>query len=173
MSRLELPEDPLIGALLRAPAQAIHRRILAGLNGSGFSDLRLPHISVFQYPGPEGCRPSELAERAGMSKQAMNQLLQSLERGGYLRRKDTEEDARARVVHFTERGQAAWDTINAVLAEIEVEWRNTLGDKQFNLLKELLSEVWVSDLVHQPTSETAMNLKVDRTSTRTETRTMK
>ena len=146
MSRPEVP--PLIGALLRLPANAVQRRIIAGLNRAGFDDLRPPHINAFLYPGPDGYRPSELAERAGMTKQAMNQLLQSLERLGYLRRSDADEaDGRARVVHFTERGHAAYTRINDVLAEIEVEWRAQLGDEKFNRLKELLSDVWETDLV--------------------------
>jgi hypothetical protein len=72
-------KDILIGALLRVPSQAIHRRIIADLNRAGFDELRLPHIAVLQFPGPDGVRPGTLAERAGMSKQAMNQLLGSLE----------------------------------------------------------------------------------------------
>ncbi len=147
MSTLELPEDPLIGALLRVPAQGIHRRIIAGLHRAGFRDLRLPHMGVFQYPGPDGSRPGELAERAGMSKQAMNQLLQSLERLGYLSRRDSKEDQRARLVHFTARGRAAWGKIHEILAEIEVEWRTTLGERDFDRLKALLCKVWVSGLV--------------------------
>jgi DNA-binding MarR family transcriptional regulator len=147
MSSLRLPRDPLIGALLRLPAQAIHRRIVAGLISAGFSDLRLPHMAVLQYPSPDGRRPSELAERAAMSKQAMNQLLQSLERLGYISRRDAKEGQRARIVHFTRRGHAAWAKIHEILAEIESEWRAALGDKNFNRLKALLCEVWVSDLV--------------------------
>jgi len=147
VSTLELPANPLIGALLRVPAQAIHRRIIAGLHRAGFRDLRLPHMGVLQYPGPDGARPTELAERAGMSKQAMNQLLRSLERLGYLSRRDSAEDQRARVVHFTARGRAAWGKIHAILAEIETEWIATLGDKDFERLKALLCKVWVSDLV--------------------------
>jgi DNA-binding MarR family transcriptional regulator len=147
MSTLELPENPLIGALLRVPSQAIHRRIIAGLHRAGFRDLRLPHMGVLQYPGPDGSRPSELAERAAMSKQAMNQLLQSLERLGYLSRRDSEEDQRARLVRFTARGRAAWAKIHQILAEIEGEWRTTLGQKDFDRLKTLLCKVWVSDLV--------------------------
>jgi DNA-binding MarR family transcriptional regulator len=147
MSSLELPENPLIGALLRLPAQAVHRRIVAGLNAAGFRDLRLPHMGVLQYPGPDGRRPRELAERAGMSKQAMNQLLRSLERLGYIRRRDAEKGGRARIVHFTPRGRAAWARIHDILAEIETEWRGRLGDRDFERLKKLLCEVWVSDLV--------------------------
>src|SRR5215467_12904807 len=122
LSSLEHSEDLLIGALLRVPAQAIHQRLVTGLNEAGFEDLRLPHIAVFQYPGPDGCRPSELAERAGMSKQAMNQLLQSLEQLGYIRRSDAEADGRARIVHFTKRGHAVWDKTYQILVQIETEW---------------------------------------------------
>ncbi|MCG6922754.1 MAG: MarR family transcriptional regulator [Acidobacteria bacterium] len=148
MSRLELPEEPLVGALLRLPAQAIHRRIIAELNRAGFRTLRLPHMAVLQYPGPDGYRPGELAERAGMSKQAMNQLLRSLERLGYLRRSSgADGDGRARIVRFTKRGQAAWTKVYEILREIEKEWRRTLGDADFDRLKKLLCEVWVSDLV--------------------------
>ena len=78
-------KDMLIGALLRVPAQAIHRRIIKELNAAGFDELRLPHIAVLQFPGPDGVRPGTLAERAGMSKQAMNQLLRSLEGLGLYR----------------------------------------------------------------------------------------
>src|SRR5260370_42366800 len=80
--------DVLIGALLRVPAQAIHRRIIKELNAAGFDELRLPHVAVLQFPGPDGVRPGTLAERAGMSKQAMNQLLRSLEGLGYIIRID-------------------------------------------------------------------------------------
>ena len=68
-------EDMLIGALLRVPAQAIQRRIINELNAAGFEELRVPHMAVLQFPGPDGVRPGTLAERAGMSKQAINQLL--------------------------------------------------------------------------------------------------
>jgi DNA-binding MarR family transcriptional regulator len=104
-------------------------------------------MAVLQYPGPDGCRPHELAARAGMSKQAMNQLLGSLERLGYVTRRDAEDGGRARVVRFTRRGQAAWSKLHEVLAEIETEWQGTLGQREFSRLKKLLCQVWTSDLV--------------------------
>ena len=47
-------EDMLIGALLRVPAQAIHRRIINELNAAGFEELRVPHMAVLQFPGRMG-----------------------------------------------------------------------------------------------------------------------
>jgi DNA-binding MarR family transcriptional regulator len=143
---------PLIGAWLRVPAEVIQRRLIAGLNASGFPELRQPHMAVLQYPGPNGCRPQELAQRAGVSKQAMNQLLHSLERLGYISRADADDDGRARRVHLTKRGKAAWIRMAALLAGIEAEWRGKLGEERFNLLKALLGEVWTSDLIHKPRS---------------------
>ena len=139
-------KDMLIGALLRVPAQAIHRRIIKELNAGGFDELRLPHIAVLQFPGPDGVRPGTLAERAGMSKQAMNQLLRSLESLGYIVRSDAPDEGRARIVRFTRRGRAAYSKIHDILRDIEREWSAEIGPKQFAQLKELLARVWESPL---------------------------
>ncbi len=139
-------KDMLIGALLRVPGQAIHRRIIKELNGEGFADLRLPHMAVLQFPGPEGARPGALAERAGMSKQAMNQLLRSLEGLGYIVRSNASDEGRARIVHLTRRGHAAYSKMHDILRDVEREWSTELGPKDFAQLKELLARVWESPL---------------------------
>jgi DNA-binding MarR family transcriptional regulator len=141
------PDTMLIGALLRYPAREVQRRLIQGLNRAGFDDLRLPHMAVLQYPGPDGVRPTALAERAGMSKQAMNQLLMSLERLGYITRQDAPEGGRARVVRFTQRGYAVWERMHELLVEVEGEWREVLGEQRFAQLKEILLDVWESPLV--------------------------
>ena len=137
----------LIGALLRVPAQAIHRRIIKELNAAGFGELRLPHMAVLQFPGPDSVRPSALAERAGMSKQAMNQLLRSLETFRYIVRSDVPGEGKARVIRFTKRGHAAFSKIIDILRDVEREWSAELGQKHFIQLKELLLRVWQGPLV--------------------------
>ena len=153
MSRLPSPppspvalNEMLIGALLRVPAQAIHRRIIKELNAAGFDELRVPHMAVLQFPGPDGVRPGMLAERAGMSKQAMNQLLRSLEALEYIARSDAPDQGRARIVRLTKRGRAASAEIHRILGDIEHEWSAQLGPKHFTQLKELLLRVWESPL---------------------------
>jgi DNA-binding MarR family transcriptional regulator len=139
-------ENMLIGALLRVPAQAIHRRIIKELNAAGFEDLRVSHMAVLQFPGPDGVRPGLLAERAGMSKQAMNQLLRSLEGLGYIERSDAPDEGRARIVGLTKRGRAAYSKVHDILRKLENEWRTELGPKPFAQLKGLLLRVWESPL---------------------------
>jgi DNA-binding MarR family transcriptional regulator len=139
-------KDMLIGALLRVPAQAIQRRITRALNAAGFDGLSMPHMAVLQFPGPDGVRPGTLAERAGMSKQAMNRLLQSLEDLGYVVRSDAPDEGRARIVRFTKRGRAAYSEVLGILRNIEREWSAELGAEDFAQLKELLFRVWESPL---------------------------
>ena len=136
--------DMLIGALLRVPAQAIHRRLVSELNAAGFGELRVPHMAVLQYPGPDGVRPGTLAERAGMSKQAMNQLLRSLEDLGYVTRSNAPDSGRARIIRFTKRGRAAYAKIHDILRDIEHQWSVELGARDFAQLKRLLLRVWAS-----------------------------
>ena len=148
-SPVETPAEAgnmLIGALLRVPAQAVQRRIITGLNEAGFEELRVPHVAVLQYPGPDGVRPGVLADRAGMSKQAMNQLLRSLEGLGYIVRSDAPGEGRARIIRFTKRGRAAFSKIHEILRDIERAWIAELGRVRFSQLKELLTRVWESPL---------------------------
>jgi DNA-binding MarR family transcriptional regulator len=139
--------DMLIGALLRVPAEAIQRRIINELNAAGFDGLIMPHMAIFRFPGPDGVRPGVLAERAGMSKQAMNRLLGSLEDLGYLLRSDAPDEGRARIVNFTRRGRAAYTKAIEVLRDVEREWSEELGPKDLAQLKKLLFRVWESPLV--------------------------
>jgi DNA-binding MarR family transcriptional regulator len=149
----------LLGALLRVPAQAIQRRIIFELNAAGFEELRVPHMAVLQFPGPDGVRPGLLAERAGMSKQAMNQLLRSLEGLGYLVRSDAPDEGRARIVRFTERGRAAYAKSHDILRDIEREWRTVLGPRRFAELKGLLLRVWESPLAREPAGMARLQAK--------------
>jgi hypothetical protein len=64
------------------------------------------HLNVFRYPGPDGTRPSKLAARLRMTKQAVNYLLGELERLGYLERRPDRDDARSKRIALTRRGRA-------------------------------------------------------------------
>ena len=104
MMATDAAPPPLIGALVRGPAEAVHLRILREAHEAGFTDLVPAHLAVLRYPGPDGRRPSELAAEVGMTKQAMNYLLGQLEQLGYIERRDDPDDSRSKRVHVTRRG---------------------------------------------------------------------
>jgi len=135
------PPPPLIGALLRVPFETVRDRMLAGLHERGFTDLVPAHLNVLQYPGPENQRPSELAARTRMTKQALNYLLGQLERLGYLTRHGDDSDQRSKRIHVTPRGHAAIKAIREIVQEVEAEWEGQLGPRKFAQLRNLLVQL--------------------------------
>jgi len=135
------PPPPLIGALLRVPFETVRDRMLAGLHERGFTDLVPAHLNVLQYPGPQNQRPSELAARTRMTKQALNYLLGQLERLGYLTRHGDDSDQRSKRIHVTPRGHAAIKAIREIVQEVEAEWEGQLGPRKFAQLRNLLVQL--------------------------------
>lgn len=134
-------DPPLIGALLRIPWEIVRQRMLDGLHQRGFTDLVPAHLTVLQYPGPDGQRPSELAERVRMSKQALNYLLGQMEDLAYLTREADSEDQRSKRVKLTARGHAVIRGIREIVAEVETEWETQLGAASFAQLRDLLTHL--------------------------------
>ncbi len=132
---------PLIGALLRMPWEVVQRRMLERLHERGFDDLDTAHLTVFQYPGPQGTRPSELATRLRISKQALNYLLGELQRLGYVERRADPHDRRSKRVALTARGIAAIGVIREAVLEMETSWGQQLGPERFGELRALLTEL--------------------------------
>ena len=132
---------PLIGALLRMPWEAVQRHMLERLHERGFDDFDAAYLNVFQYPGPQGARPSELAARLRISKQALNYLLGELERLGYLKRRPDPDDLRSKRVSLTPRGASAITVIREAVAEMELTWAQQLGPKRFAQLRTLLLDL--------------------------------
>src|SRR5690349_3247689 len=136
-----VPPPPLIGALLRMPFETVRDRMLAGLHERGYNDLIAAHLNVLQYPGPENQRPSELAARTRMTKQALNYLLGQLEQLGYVTRQDDKADQRSKRIRLTSRGDAVVVAIREIVREVEAEWEQQLGPRKFAQLRDLLVQL--------------------------------
>src|SRR3954454_23424825 len=117
------PAEPaLIGTLLRVPWQAVHERMLAAAHAVGFTDLVAPHLTVLGCSGPRDLRPSDIAARAHMTKQALNYLLGQMEALGYVERHDDPGDLRAKHVWLTPRGEQVVQVMREEAARVEAEW---------------------------------------------------
>jgi DNA-binding MarR family transcriptional regulator len=115
--------------------------MLVRLRERGFADLEAAHLNVLQYPGPQGQKPSELAGRLQVSKQALNYLLGQLERLGYLERHAHPDDLRSKRIVLTERGLAVIPVIRDAVSEVEGAWAERLGPERFAQLRSLLLEL--------------------------------
>jgi DNA-binding MarR family transcriptional regulator len=140
---------PLIAALLRVPYQAVIDRVTRRLQDD-YPDLRPAHLIVFQtldHP-PNGTRLTVLAERAQMTVQSMGQLIDALERGGYVQRVPDPADRRAKLIRYTDRGWAAHERGGEIVADVQAEWAERLGGAKLDHLLSLLHELHDSLVSH-------------------------
>ena len=85
------------------------------------------HIHITRHLAREGSRLTELADRAGMTKQAMGALVDQCEAWGLVTRGPDPLDARARRVRFTADGLAWLDAFRGAVTQAEREFRDSVG----------------------------------------------
>ena len=85
------------------------------------------HIHITRHLAIEGSRLTDLAQRAGMTKQAMGTLVTQCEAWGMVRREDDPADARARRVQFTATGLAWLSAYQDAVAQAEEELRQAVS----------------------------------------------
>jgi DNA-binding MarR family transcriptional regulator len=130
-----------IGVLLQQLARDFERRTRTSLIGRGHTDLLPSHQVVFAGLGRAGTRLTVLAHNAGMTKQAMGQIVDDLEQLGYVERTPDPEDGRAKIVRFTEAGLDFVCDAAEVLDEIWREYSTLLGTQELDQLQETLHKL--------------------------------
>ncbi|MES2401406.1 MAG: MarR family transcriptional regulator [Pseudomonadota bacterium] len=85
------------------------------------------HIHITRHLAVGGSRLTELALSAGMSKQAMGDLVTQCEAWGLVTREDDPHDKRARRVVFTPSGLLWLEAFRRAVAQAEEEFRQAVG----------------------------------------------
>lgn len=127
-----------IERLLHKVTRAFDAELTARLRARGYTDIRRSHGAVFANIDDGGTRPSELAQRAGMTHPSMTELIAELEAKGYVTRQPDEEDGRSRVVVLTRRGSRHRREARRIIAEMEREYGKRLGRPQMDCLRQAL-----------------------------------
>jgi DNA-binding MarR family transcriptional regulator len=94
-----------------------------------------------QFLDDDGTTVSVLGQRAQITKQSMAELVEHLERLGYVERVPDPSDRRAKLVRATPRGRQLYTIAREVVVEIEAEWTKRLGKAKMRQLRELLEEL--------------------------------
>jgi DNA-binding MarR family transcriptional regulator len=132
---------PLIGLLAELKA-AISDELYGRLGEHGYGDLRPAHGCVFGFLKGEGDRLTALAERSGLTKQAVGEAVADLERLGYVERVPDPMDGRAKIIRLTERGAEATATAADIFAGIEAGFAAEVGEERFEEFRETLRQLF-------------------------------
>ncbi len=138
-SAREAPEN--LAILRREPFRAMNEQAIGRLAERGHPEVRYAHGNVFQYLDDAGTRVSVLAQRAGMTKQSMAQLVEHLEAHGYVERVPDPDDRRAKLVRTTARGRAVFVVVREFVAEVDARLTERLGAAKMGQLRTLLQEL--------------------------------
>src|ERR687892_565684 len=109
-----------IGRLLLRAQRDFDAELNTRLRERGYPDVRLAHSALFAHIDSEGTRSSELAERAGMTKQGMGQLVADLAKKGRHHVRNARE----------------------IISEIEEAYAWRLGDGRFETLRTILKDLY-------------------------------
>jgi DNA-binding MarR family transcriptional regulator len=127
-----------ISAVFDSLVEALH----TALPAAGFPDIRPAHsINLFRVIDAGGTRPTELARRAGVTPQAMAEIIRYLEGHGYAERVPDPSDGRARIVKLTPRGHEAAAIAGRVFTGLEAKWEEVLGESRMAQLRAMLAEL--------------------------------
>lgn len=96
---------------------------------------------VLTHLGPSGRAQTALTQALGMSKQAVQQLVDQLEEDGVVVRVPDPDDKRAKRVELTALGLRDFAERNKVKIMIEAQYREKLGDALFDNLNEALKRL--------------------------------
>lgn len=109
-------------AVLGETAQLMVEELVQRLHAAGYQDITAAHHPVFENIDAQGTRLTVLAARTGMTHQSMGELVEALERRGYLKRSNDPLDGRARLVRLTARGRHLARRAVTEIREIEESW---------------------------------------------------
>ncbi len=127
--------------LLREAFAVIDGIVPLRLAVRGHGAVRVAHGAVFQHLDERGSTVSTLAQRAGMTKQAMAGLVQYLEGHGYVRRVPDPDDRRAKLVQPTRQGREVIAIAQGLVPEMERRLIEALGESRWHALRDDLRTV--------------------------------
>lgn len=123
-------------------ARLFNEESMARAAASGLG-LRPAHARLLPHLSFDGVRLTDLAERAGITKQSAAALVDDMVAAGFLKKEPDPGDGRAKLVRYTPQGLAAVNDGLAILGELEAEMRDRVGDGEVDALDRGLTALLV------------------------------
>jgi DNA-binding MarR family transcriptional regulator len=126
-----------LGKILEQATQSWHKRLREALAGQSPPALGAG-AAILEQLAAGALSQTELTARLGLSKQAVQQSLDALEKNGLVARVPDTADRRIRHVQLTAAGQTAAEARKRAQATLEDHARAVLGKKELKRLRKSL-----------------------------------
>jgi DNA-binding MarR family transcriptional regulator len=132
---------PSTATLLLQAFQCLIEELVADLHKAGYREIRSAHSRVFEHLPAKGERVVRMARQAQMTQQSMTELVEYLERLGYVERLPDPQDGRAKLVRLTATGERLAAAGRASMRRIDGSWESQLGKERMREMRSALSDV--------------------------------
>ncbi|MEO6913946.1 MAG: MarR family transcriptional regulator [Candidatus Baltobacteraceae bacterium] len=132
------PQEVSTQSLLLAAYQLTARELVAALRRAGHDTIRPKHGALFGNIDLGGSRATDIAQRAGVSKAAIGEMIDELETTGYVTRSADPKDRRAKLIVPTARAREVLQLVSNFNAALERRLRKDLGATRYAGLRTAL-----------------------------------
>ena len=112
--------------------------------GEDWRGLRASHFRMMSAVPARGITITELADRVGMTKQAIGQFVTTLVDSGHLVTEEDPQDRRLRIVRRTRRGDEVTQELAHMLDGLEQRWAERVGAKRYGQFRQTMEEIALS-----------------------------
>ncbi len=135
-----LPRSPFIHLAEKA-ARALGADMVRAAREQGYSEIRLAHNAVFATLYGEAARTSDMAARAGITKQSMGEVVRELADLGVLEVHPDPEDRRAKLVSYSDYGIEVTSGGRDHLEQLEKSFVDEFGEADYETARRVLEGV--------------------------------
>ena len=136
-----MADTPHLNRLVLEAFRVLDAQVDAALEARGASDLSPRHATAILLVDKRGVRLTDLAERAGITKQAMMQVVNDLEGHGLIKRSRDPLDARAKIVTLTAKGEKERAEAAKAVSAAEAKVKRRLGPARYEALRQTLASI--------------------------------
>jgi DNA-binding MarR family transcriptional regulator len=141
LSSLDRIRHEHLGWLLGRADLLFAEGVTRAMHARGFAGIRLVHIALIRNVDENGTRISDIAKRAGMTKQATGQLVAEFVELGYIKLVPDPDDGRAKIARYTAKGKRLLVAIVGSIEETETIVAEAIGRPQLEALKATLAKL--------------------------------
>jgi DNA-binding MarR family transcriptional regulator len=141
LSSLDRVRHEHLGWLLGRADLLFAEGVTRAMHERGFAGIRLVHIALIRNVDENGTRITDIARRAGMTKQATGQLVAEFVELDYIRLVADPDDGRAKIARYTAKGKRLLVAIVASIEQTEETVSAAIGAAQLTTLKTTLGRL--------------------------------
>ena len=134
--------SPSTASLFRTAYNLLSQDVFDHVVASGFADLRPAHGNVLErLTYGDELRLNVMAASAGMTAQSMGELVDDLERRGYVERRQDPGDRRAKLVRLTPKGRKTSAAAAEAVTAVEQRLQEALGTATHARLRAIVARI--------------------------------